>query len=1066
MYSARTLCPKSRKLILNGLLCVLITAVFPVSVLAQATALISGTVKDEAGAVVPGVTVRAENLETGMTRVVVSNDTGRYRVVSLSVGDYKVRAELAGFKTETKTGIHLTVGQEGVVNFVLQLGEITEEVTVTGFESLVNTTTASISGLVGEREVKNLPLNGRSLDNLITLNPGTVDYSSAENTGDGGVGKNFSIAGRRPQDNIFLLNGIDYTGTSVLNTTPGGVSTQLLGVDAIREFNVLTDTYSAEYGKRMGGQVSIVTMSGTNEFHGSAFEFHRNDNFDARNFFDAGDVPEFKRNNFGASAGGPIINNKTFIFGNYEGLRERLGLSNLAIVPDENARRGLLPDLENPGQFVDVGVAPGVEPYFALWPLPNGRNFGDATAEAFSNPTQKIRDDFFTVRVDHNFSETDVIHGVYTFQDGDREEPQTNPLAGRFITQRTQVVSIEENHIFSPTVTNRVTVGFTRAAFGFVARPTIDFPEELSFVAGREVGAIKIGGGIGAAASNITSAGGFIQSNVQIARNLFTFDDTISITRGSHLITAGVRIQKLQSNDDAAAAKAGQIRFGTIEDFLRGEASDFVVVLDSTKLGWRQLNGAWFVQDNIKVSSNFTLNLGFRHEFANLWNEVNGRAPNFIPEGPNNIFRTEPRVADSIFTENHQNDLFAPRVGLAWDPFGRGKTSIRAGAGIYYGILDNNVFCCDGTAPFNTRGSLLNVKFPIRLVPGVDTIPAGSIAPQGIQPDIRNPTLYSWNLKVEQELTQNMLLSVGYVGSHGYHNTVAADGNSAIPTILPDGTKFFPKDAPRRNPNLATGRNFYGTADSWYHGFQVDVSRRFSQGFVFRANHTWSHSIDESSQSARGQGQNAEANLLDPEDPARDKGNSNFDIRNRFNFNAVWELPIGRDKPFLNGVTGVADKLLSGWQLNTIVNLQDGFPFTPVLGFNQSRNRDRRAPDRPDLRPGTDPDDLIIGDPQQWYDGTGFLLPAAGTFGNAGRGILEGPGLATVDLSLFKNTSLSERVNLQFRFEGFNIFNRTNLNIPKRVVLDNTGKVRGSAGRITKTSTTSRQLQFGFKIVW
>lgn len=348
----------------NIFLVVLLLLAMSHSSLAQVTASITGRVEDTSGAAIPGVTVTVTSLETGAARTIEADDAGSYRAVSLPVGRYEVKAEKAGFKTAVQTGITLTLGQQAVVNLDLQVGQVQQQVTVTSEAPLVNTTTAPTSGLVEEQEVKDLPLNGRSFDSLIALNTGAYALTSLKNSGAGAqTGNVFSISGRRYGENEFTLNGVEYMGPSQVHSVPGGVSGQLLGIDAVREFNVLTDTYSAEYGKRAGGQINIVTMSGTNQLHGTAFEFVRNNVFDARNFFDDPTLPKrlppFKRNQFGGALGGPIKKDKTFVFGNYEGFRQRLGLSQVATVPDSNARQGKLPcNVIDPSGVSCAGVRP------------------------------------------------------------------------------------------------------------------------------------------------------------------------------------------------------------------------------------------------------------------------------------------------------------------------------------------------------------------------------------------------------------------------------------------------------------------------------------------------------------------------------------------------------------------------------------------------------------------------------------------------------------------------------------------------------------------------------------
>src|SRR5207253_2431874 len=397
------------------------------------TATISGKVEDASGAAVGGAIVAIKNLETGATRTVMTDDMGNYRVLSLAVGSHDVRTEKPGFRAAVRTGINLAVGQEAVVNLKLDVGELTQEVTVSAQTPLVDITTASVAGLVGEREIKDLPLNGRSFDNLITLNPGAINYTYKSPGTVTSQGNTFSVAGRRPLENIFLLNGIEYTGSSQLSNTPGGVSGYLLGIDAVREFNVQSGTYSAEYGKRAGAQVTAVTQSGTNQFHGSVFEFLRNSALDARNIFDLSPTPgvkssaaPFRRNQFGASIGGPIKKDKLFFFGNYEGFRHRLVINNVSVVPDLEARQGRLP---NPATGVYAPVAnprPEMLSFMSLWSQPNGPEIMVAatspgtglvptgTAYSYNGPKQTINEDFGTLKGDYNPRPQDSLSVSYT----------------------------------------------------------------------------------------------------------------------------------------------------------------------------------------------------------------------------------------------------------------------------------------------------------------------------------------------------------------------------------------------------------------------------------------------------------------------------------------------------------------------------------------------------------------------------------------------------------------------------------------------------------------------------
>jgi hypothetical protein len=680
---------------------------------------ISGTVKDDSGAGLPGTAITIRNVETGAERKLVTDDEGRYSAPSIAIGHYQITAEKAGFGTQVRKGIDLVVGQSSTIDITLPVGELKQVLVIEEAPAPVSLSTQQTSGLVNERQVKDLPLNGRSFDQLMTLNAAIVNYTSERTGGVGtsssSVGNMFSVSGRRPQENLFLLNGVEYTGASLINNTPGGTSGQLLGVDAVREFNVVSDAYGAEYGKRPGGQVSIVTASGTNQLHGTAYDFLRNSDLDARNFFDQGSIPQFQRNEFGAALGGPIRKDKIFLFGNYEGYRQNLGLSDVTLVPD-NAARAL--------------TVPGVAPLLALWPAPNGPDLGGGIAEAFSHPLQRIREDFGTTRFDYNLSNLDTLFAVYTVDDSVAHTPTANPLSLVGENLREQVVSLQEQHVFSPTVLNTARIGFSRASYFFTGNTPVDV---AGWVAGDPVGALVIGGGTASnGASSITLAGTNAGSNLDAVRNLFTYDDHVAITHGIHQIEAGVWMQRIQANDNLAQDQYGQASFGSLAAFETGLVSTFTVVPSPTPLSWRSLEGAGFVQDAIKLRPNLQLRVGFRFESTDGWNEAHGRASNY-DFGLGGVIQTNPAIGNSVFTVNRAKFLPEPRVGLAWDPFGKGKTVIHSGFGIYRALLDNLDYRLDQTAPFNATESLKNVS-----IVGLQIAP-GTVAPAGSPTRIRPP---------------------------------------------------------------------------------------------------------------------------------------------------------------------------------------------------------------------------------------------------------------------------------------------------------------------------------------
>jgi hypothetical protein len=1049
---------------------------------AQVSASLTGVITDPSGAPVPAAAVTTKNLETGAVRSTVTDDAGRYRVLALPVGEYEVRAAKGGFQEGIHGGFHLVVGQEASIDLRLQVGQIKQAVTVTEEAPMVSTTTRDISGLVGEQQVKELPLNGRSYDELLTLNPGIVNFTW-EKTGGIGVsnsttGNNFAVSGNRPQQNLFLLNGVEYTGAAENNMQPGGTSQQLLGVDAVREFNVLRDSYGAEFGKRPGGQVIIVTQSGTNEWHGTAFEFLRNSALDAPNFFDQGSAPPFQRNQFGGSMGGPVQKEETFLFGNYEGFRQNLHQTSAAFVPDAASR---------------AAAVPSVRPLLNLWPTPAaGAPDFNGIAEVFSSPLQKIREDFGTARVDHIFSQRDSLAAIYTIDDGsDVTATPLDPFSTDLVALREQVLSLEETHVFSPALLNVFRFGFSRAGYFYAGEPT---PGTLAasvpgFLVGHPVGAVVVGG---SAASNpqaqVGLAGSNNGSNLRIARNLYTYEDRATLTHGRHQLSFGAWFQRFQSNETIALSQYGQATFTSLQTFLQGTVATFLYDPAPTEMNWRSLFGALYAEDVIRVTPKLTVSLGFRGEFSTGWNEAHGRAANYTFS--NGVISTQPNVGSSLFTVNNARFLPQPRIGLAWSPF-RAKTVFRAGFGMYNDLQDALGYRTDQNAPFNPVYSL--AALPVSKLPIDPTAPvsaAAKLVPGGVQPDMKTPTLISYSLRVEQQLSPNTALTVGYVGSHGYHEIIGVDANEPVPAIcpaapcpatfpatfpaplagapVPAGAYYIPAGTPKANPSalLANTWTWFSEGVSSYNALQVDVNRRFSRGLSLRGVYTLSKTLDDGDSLNATTAGNAPGLVSNPYNLRSDWGLATYDVRNVGVISALYELPFGRDKAFGNEWQGWGNGFASGWSVNSIVTLQSGFPFTPQLSYNPSNNGDTRNPVRPFLNPNFS-GPAILGQPGQWFNPGAFLQPPAnsGFYGNLGRDTLIGPGLATWDFSVFKNTRLGERLSVQFRAEIFNLLNRANFNTPNLIVFTPSG-LSGTAGAITSTSTTSRQVQFGLKLLW
>lgn len=1028
---------------------------------AQDNATISGTVHDASGAAIPEATVRVIHVETGKRREMQTDEDGRFRAPALAVGRYEVTADKSGFRTEKRTGIVLVVGQREELDLTLQVANTHQVVEVSANPAQLEATTDDTSGLIGERQVKDLPLNGRSYDQLVTLNPGTVNYTSqragSTGTSNSELGNMFSVSGHRPQENIFLLNGVEYTGASEISNTPGGVSGQLLGVDAVREFAVVSDAYGAEYGKRPGAQVSIVTASGTNELHGSVYEFARNSALDARNFFDLPNIPQFERNVFGASLGGPIRKDKTFLFGNYEGYRQTLGLSDVTLVPDNASR---------------AAAVPNVRPLLALWPIANGPEIATSTgapsgiAKAYSSPVQNIREDFGTARLDQIFSNRDSFAGVYTIDDGQAHSPTANPFTFDTVTLRAQVASLSETHVFSSSLVNKVVFGFSRGAFFFDSNTTVNLPGWIH--AGQPVGAVVVGGGTTLnGASQITNGGTNAGSNLRNVRNLFTGSDQLSYALGRHTFTFGGWVQRIQSNDSLVQDQYGQISFTSLQTFLQGQISTYTYAPNFTPLGWRTTEGAVFAEDAIKVKPNLEVRLGFRAEFTNGWNEAQGRASNYLFDA-NGVIQTQPVVGGSALAVNNAKFLPAPRVGVAWSPFGSQKTVIRAGFGTYYALLDNLSYRLDQNGPFNTVYAVKNIAFS-KISP--DAVYTGSkVIPSGVQPNLYTPTVETWNLKIERQLFGNTTLSVGYVGSHGYHELLSLDANlpsaticpaAPCPATYPAGTLYYPSGAPLTNNAVWNTTHWFSEGISSYNGLEVDLSHHWSNGLQFRAVYTYSKALDDGDNLNTSVATNSPAFVANPLDPLADYGRASFDVRHSGVLQATYELPFARGarKKWESAVA-------ANWQVSGIVTLQSGLPFTPQLSYNPSNDGDTRNPVRPSWNPNFR-GNVVLGGPNEYFNPAAFIQPLAGTYGNVGRNILQGPPLKQFDLALAKRWAFTERLGLQFRSEFFNIFNYTNLNTPNPVVYAAaTGGPSPTAGVITSTATTSRQVQLGLKLLW
>lgn len=717
-------------------------------------------------------------------------------------------------------------------------------------------------------------------------------------------------------------------------------------------------------------------------------------------------------------------------------------------------------------------------------------------AEVFSSPLQTIREDFGTARWDHLFSSQDSLAAVYTGDDGDDfTATPLDPFSADVVTLRQQVVSLQETHVFSSRLLNEGRVGYSRAGYFFTGEPTPGTAAASvpGFLLGHLVGAVVVGG---SAASNPTAqiglAGSNNGSNLRIARNLYTFEDHLTLTRARHQLELGAWFQQFQSNETIALSQFGQATFTSLQTFLNGTISSFLFDPSPTEMNWRSLFGAWYAQDRLRVSPKLTVTVGFRDEFTTGWNEAHDRAANYLYT--NGVISSQPRVGGSLFTVNNATFLPQPRVALAWSPFSP-KTVIRAGFGMYNDLQDALGYRADQNAPFNPTYTTPLTVSQLPINPAGPFPAAAKLIPGGVQPDMKTPSLISYSLRMQQQLSQNTSLTVAYVGSHGYHELVGIDANEPFPVIcpaapcpptypttfpkgiagtpVPPGTYYVPTTT-RANPSIANTWTWFSEGVSSYNALQVDVNRRFSRGLMLRGVYTFSKVLDDGDSLNATTSGGGPALASNPFNLRSDWGRGTFDVRHVAIVNATYALPRGRGKLLLADKRGFANALASGWTINWIVTLQDGFPFSPQLSYNPSNNGDTRNPVRPFANPAfTGP--VILGNPSKWFDPNAFLAPVftpapmaaanGGFYGNVGRGTSTGPGLASWDFSALKDTRISERLNLQFRAETFNLLNRANFNLPNAVFFTPSG-VSPTAGAITNTATTSRQVQFGLKLLW
>jgi hypothetical protein len=1104
-----------------------------------AGAMLKGTVTDPTGAYVPKAQVSIIDVATGITHNVTTDTSGGYAAANLRPGEYQVRVTATGFAIEVRSGITLSVGAQQVLDISLRVGQMTQEILVAGEAPTVELASSEISAEINSNTVRELPLNGRSWTDLATLQPGVSQintqpsFTVGADRGNRGFGSQISVSGSRPQMDNYRLDGVTMNGYS--NAAPGSVTGEKLGVDAVQEFSVITTNQGAEYGRTAGGVVNAITKSGTNLFHGTGYEFLRNSALDARNFFDDPNspIPPFRRNQFGASAGGPILKDRTFFFADYEGVRQFQGHSIVATVPSRNARVGKLarcPNNTSAGcttpstcpsnstlldPSANICVDNSAAKYLVFYPLPDPTTESGNTGIHTFVQNQVVHEDFVTARVDHKFSDKDSLYGTIVWDRTPYSTPDglNNVLLGNFT--KDQMYIVEWTHSFKSNFVNAARFGFNRQRadvdYGVSAINPAAVDTTLAANPGRTAAQVNgLGGGIG------LMTGGVGANPTYFYRwNSFQYYDDAFVTVGKHSIKFGGGVERMQLNATGLSNPNGVFNFGGIEKFLTNQPKSFNTGIGTTlhSRDYRQTMFGLYLQDDWRIRSNVTLNLGLRYEMVTVEKETTGQTAvlyEVADPAPHCGVLVNGCGSVGAMYQNPTHKDFQPRVGFAWDPFHNGKTAVRAG----FGLFDNLPLIYEYTgmeilaAPFFELGSINKAStLAGQFFTGASSL-IGLNAFRGAYIENKMPRNYvmQWNLNIQREITPSVTAFLGYVGSHGVHMPLRIDDYDIVLPTLTSAGYLWPNpigSGTVLNPNFGSIRGMFYSGSSIFHALEAGVTKNMTHGLQLQGSFTWSKSIDDSSGTGYADQFSNSMSSLVHFDNRLLRGVSDFNIGRTLVVNGIWQVPTGKS------LTGFAGGVVNGWQLQSIFKMNDGIPFTPTFGTGGDPlglgNSDDW--DYPERLGGSGCKSLVNpGNPSNYVKTGCFSIPSAPSMafwtancdpfppslqpssgppvaapfpqcynlrGNAGRNILTSPGLINLDFAVFKNNHIrriSETFNVQFRAEMFNILNRANFAPP--VLPDQTdifnadGTSNDSAGQLKTTVTDAREIQFGIKVIW
>jgi len=1076
---------------LHVLLVLLLIASFQMAWVAPAKAQVagatlSGLVTDDQGGPVANATISVKNAGTGVAREVASNSDGIYSAPNLLPGEYEVTVTATGFQTLTEKGITLTVGGQQSLNLVMKVGALSQTVEVNAAIPDIQTTSSTVSSTVDSTTMRELPLNGRDWTSLATLEPGVssipnqVGTGFSANKGNRGFGNQLSNDGHRANENTYRVNGISINDYS--NGSPGGASGLNLGVDGIQEFSVLTSNYTAEYGRTSGAVINAITKSGVNDFHGTAFLFDRDKVFDAKNYFDpAGPISPFRRVQFGASGGTAIIKDKLFVYGTYEGVRQNKPGSQAIHVPTA-AERAL--------------AVPSIAPYLALWPVaPSGTPVdANGVTQTFNVALPTIsNENYYTLRVDEKFSDKNSLAVSYFFDSGPQTQPDPLLNAIHEVFSRRQMASVEDTYVFSPALVNTVRVGVSRIRGDINSPVTGDkvATDTALAVAPGAIGPPQIG-----VPGVLTTAIGLGGLNRFLHRwtSAQAYDDAF-LTRGTHSIKIGFAFERMLYNITEQLSPNGRKNnYATLADFLNNTPDTLNALAPggSNEVAIRESLFAGYIHDDWRFRPNLTINLGLRYEFTTLPRDANNRIQeittlvNCATPGvaPSPSSPCGPQHVDTFIRNNPTTKNFEPRVGFSWDPFKDGKTAVRGGFGIFDVLPLPYEFGLNtaATAPFQIIGLDKTNTLGSGIDPNISFNP-NSIRNRYVDQNPHRADVLNWNFNVQRQLGAAWTLTAGYVGSRSVHLSVAADDINLVPPVQTSAGILIPSNTYQLDPNWggANGgvvpgppggsgiRPVLFDGESSYNGFQAQLRREMTHGLQGQVSYTLGKCRDTSSAPVTGDTYVNSVAVPLLLSKAYRVGACDFDVRNTLVGTVIWDVPGPK--------SGLVSYALGGWEMGTIVTATSGSPYTVTVGgggdpLNTGFNGDFSM----------DFANLISGcnaTPGVTTNAAGQLLAfnpncfapapavAGGVLvGNSGRNRFYGPGLTTVDFSLFKNFSFRERFKAQFRGEFFNILNHPNFAAPNFLNDANNSIGTGNAGVIGSTSTASRQIQLGLKLVW